>query len=225
MERGLAIDRLKSQVFRMDGGRDPHSLQTYEERDVMNELKGQGFGTMMDRAYSDPRGVSFRYNPDTGKNEMFVAGTRNYQDHTMNIVDGLYTGLNTARDIYGSEAVFGVKDDSLSHFFLERLDFRKLDFVRNKQSRSIEKIARDHNVDVIFGHSRGAAIISDVSSDFKRIGVDGAMIISSDTSIDNYHDTATFSNLGTGVFDEFLALRGESNHVANINTKFHNAWN
>lgn len=61
---------------------DHDSLNT-----LFNTINSESFKIFAHFAYKNPEGVAFRTNPDTGKKEMFVAGTRSSKDWSSNITE------------------------------------------------------------------------------------------------------------------------------------------
>jgi hypothetical protein len=78
----------------------------------------------------------------------------------------------------------------------------------------LDKAARKYKVDKVYGHSRGAALVSDMSYNGRKIALDGAMSISKKgTTMPNYRNKDFFSkrlskgykynyDIGSGSFHE-----------------------
>ena len=73
-------------------------------------------------------------------------------------------------------------------------------------SKRLSKIAKDNGVDVVVGHSRGAKLVSDMDGDFKKLGLDGAMMLARRGRKD-------MMNVSQGQpFDRLIAAGGKRNH-------------
>ncbi len=89
-------------------------------------------------------------------------------------------------------------------------------FYRKKAAEKYRKIAEANGVDVIYGHSRGGALIGDiVNPKIRKVGLDAAMIISKDKNITNYRNK--------GYFDRVIGLTGKNNKVIQ-SKRFHKVW-
>lgn len=88
---------------------------------------------------------------------------------------------------------------------------------RRKHISYLEKFAKNNDVKCVYGHSRGAALVSDMRvPGIKKVGLDGAMIIANNKKMTNYH---------TGdLFDRFLALGGKRNYKDNRLKGFHHVY-
>jgi len=129
---------------------DPNS---FADRLANSPYYQKGFG----EAYSSPSGYSIRKNPYTGEVEMFVRGTTFKRG-----------GAEWAQNLLESPvgAMVATPWHALSKYGRER------------HSNYLSKIARDKGVDVIYGHSRGAAIVVDMNvPGATKVGVDGAMML------------------------------------------------
>jgi len=82
----------------------------------------------------------------------------------------------------------------------------KLRFFQNRTAYNLDKIAKENDVTVVIGHSRGAALVSNMppGRGYERAGLDGAMIIAHDKDM---------LNLSQGQpFDKAIALGGRNTH-------------
>lgn len=171
-------------------------------------------------AYTSKKGYAIRVNPRTGQKEMFIAGTRSTGQHVLNVWDGI---------LYNTQAIFG---DELDHTWENetglpswtRPDITFFDPWRKYKTDQFEQIARREGVDVIYGHSRGGAIVADMDVDdhVVKIGLDSAMIIAEHKDMVNYNEWGTTPS---GVFDGFIGLTGKDNRTKNLGDEFHHAWN
>jgi hypothetical protein len=98
----------------------------------------------------------------------------------------------------------------------------RVDIPRKKRVAQYESIARAEGVDVIYGHSRAAALVSDMNvPGATKVGVDGAMLLAyQDKGMANFHEGGP-----TGVFDEIIAAGGKNNKRMNLGHKIHSVWN
>jgi len=92
---------------------------------------------------------------------------------------------------------------------------------RYKKTRYLERIAKQEGVDVIYGHSRGAAILADMElpSNTTKVGLDGAMSIAADKDMLNLQEHGF-----TGFFDKVIGASGENNVNFDLGPKLHSVW-
>lgn len=97
----------------------------------------------------------------------------------------------------------------------------RVDYPRQKQVAIYQEIANREGVDVVYGHSRAAALVSDMDiPGIKKVGVDGAMSLAyQDRDMVNYHEGGL-----TGAFDELIALGGKNNRRMNLGSHIHSIW-
>jgi len=89
-------------------------------------------------------------------------------------------------------------------------------FYRKRAAERYRKIANANQVDVIYGHSRGGALIGDiVDTKARKVGLDAAMVISSKKDTTNYRNK--------GYFDRAIGLTGKKNKVIK-SKRFHKVW-
>lgn len=137
-------------------------------------------------AYDAEEGYSIRTNPSTGKKEMFVAGTRELAQWALNIYDGL-----------------------LHQYGLGQIQI--LDPFKFKKQNELGQIATDNNVSVVFGHSRGGALVADMPlpTCTQRIGLDAAMMIAANKNIINLNEGGGYNPMGA--FDAYIGQSGLQN--------------
>lgn len=185
------------------------------------------------KAYDNEDGYYIQDNPVTGKREMYIAGTRNMDDWFHNVYDGGLAGADEIADhanIGGvlDAAGLGVVHKALPNFIgntrVPHPDFLKFDLKRRRQVKRFERIAHENGVEVVYGHSRGGALVSDMKGEFDKVGLDSAMVIASDTDMINYHQHGTLRH-PERVFDDILSLRGSDNVVVQDSHTFHQVWN
>jgi len=148
--------------------------------------KDTGFGTFMEDAYAADGKYAIRINPVTGKKEMMIAGTDSYGNWIQNVAEGL-KGTATEKA-------------SLHH--------------RENASEYYDEIAENAGVEVIYGHSRGAAHLTDMKYEATYVGIDGA------TSIG--HKRPDMVNvIGDQAFDKIIGF-GHKDTVKLKKRGFHN---
>ncbi len=150
--------------------------------DVLPTVRRYDFNKFAKQAYEAPRGYAIRENPHTGEREMFVAGTRTTGDWGGNLKESVRRKYET----------------------LLRLKSRPVGY-RSRYENHLADVARKAKVDVIYGHSRGAALVNDIPySGAKKIGLDGATIMSFQPySNDNYIQNQPFDKLIGGRYRVF----------------------
>lgn len=154
--------------------------------EYIQNINDPAFNDFASKAYSNPKGYSFRYNPRTNKNEMFVAGTR-----------------------IGSEWA-----NNAGEMFMRRPWVTPS---RRDQKKYLDKLAKKKQVDVVYGHSRGGAVVSDMEGDFDRVGLSAAMAIAKDKNMKNFHTGSRF--------DKMIGVRGRNNIRTNVAGKnVHRPW-
>ncbi|BBE21059.1 hypothetical protein [Chaetoceros debilis DNA virus 83] len=164
-----------------------HNLASLHDADWWADYfdHDQEFGAFMEDAYSSEGKYSIRVNPYTGKKEMMVAGTDSYGNWLQNVAEGTPSAW---------------KGVSLKK--------------REEASEYYDEIARQNNVDVIYGHSRGAAHLTDMQYEATYVGIDGA------TSIG--HKRPDMVNvIGDQFFDKVIG-RGHKDTVRLEGRGFHN---
>ena len=186
---------------------------------VKTTLGHPSFNQFANQAYTTERGYAIRVNPLTGQKEMFIAGTRNQQDWASNLLEISPHGTKLlGNHLY----TFGIdlEDQWTDHASPWR-----------KRAQSYyEQVALDEHVDIIYGHSRGGAIVADmqVSDDIQKVGLDAAMIIADNKDMINYYEAGEGSGRGwTWVksrFDAGIGLTGKNNKHLNLSKKFHHVW-
>ena len=141
---------------------------------------------------------------------MFVDGSRTLRDWKLNVWDVPVTYIQSKVQSKKSKfAKFDKKHDVIGY----------LDPWRRKKTRRLEKIAKKNHVNLIYGHSRGGAIVADmrVGPNVQKVGLDAAMVITPNKDMLNLHeDTA---------FDKIVGATGKYNHVFNNGPRFHQSWN
>lgn len=149
----------------------------YDESTALNYLHSGRIGSLAERAYASKNGYSISKNPQTGDVEMFVRGTATLGEWGQNFVESpFYRGK-------ARKASLGVRQE-----FADRLS----------------RIAEREGVTVVYGHSRGAAVLGDMRGNFLKIGLDGATILNTRAKNDDILNVRQKS-----VFDWVLARRSK----------------
>lgn len=212
---------------KIEGHNDSMSniVGSHDRDKLAAELSDPSFSDFVGRAYASDSGVSFRINPETGDKEMMIAGTRTMGQWGLNLLDSA---------LYGGEKILNkgiglLREDVMveTGVYLPeppKINFlHKLDFPRTRKQHYYERIARDNGVDVIYGHSRGGAMVADMDFDGTKVGLDAAMLISSDTDMLNIEEGGGYNPLG--LFDEAIGYTGEDNMHMDLSTwKPHQVW-
>lgn len=188
--------------------------------DIKDILGASDFADFAREAYSSGKGYSIRTNPLTGEKEMFVAGSRSVGDWILNVYDGA---------IYGAENVASSKADAFwDDSKLPKNKRPKLSWAdpfRKYGEWRLGRIARREGVDVVYGHSRGGALVADMNvGNAKKIGLDSAMWIATNKELDNYNQGGDMDHPFQQSFDAAIGLTGKKNHTLNLGDHFHHAW-
>lgn len=153
---------------------------------LSSTLRHPSFQVFASDAYAAPDGYSIRINPETGKREMFIAGTRSPEQWILNIYD-MYIHHRLA---------------PLAEYF---------DPFRYFKQRFYASIIDTEKIQIVYGHSRGGALVADMNitaSCVQRVGLDSAMVLAKNRNMLNIYEGGTGVN---GVFDEFIGIGGQRN--------------
>lgn len=143
-------------------------------------------------AYNAPGGYSIRTNPYTGHKELFIRGTVSMSDWIQNVADGSH--------LIGQEKVSAVSHDFTQQWVDE-----------------LEQVIADNGIEVVYGHSRGAAVMSAIKSpNVIKIGIDGATAIGEKGDYLNISQSLSPS----GLFDNLIGM-GHSNTIRLKSRGFH----
>lgn len=157
------------------------------EGNVVSRMSDTGFSSFVEESYSNPEGYAIRWNPRTHKKEMMIAGTRSGRDWLANLGDTLWERNN--------------------------LGFQRTPWME-RAMKKYEAIARREGVSVIYGHSRGGAIVADMKFKGDKVGLNAAMLMGHNKTMTNYR--------GGSMFDKVLATGGKKNIYKR--SKFHKVW-
>lgn len=166
-------------------------------------------------AYEDPEGYSIRVNPVNGETEMMVAGTRNFRDWTSNVYDTWAVN----QDVF-NKSLLRKAGYSKDHIF----KLEQMNVWRTSAQRKYERIAKENHVDVIYGHSRGGALVADMRIEgVEKVGLDAAMASARNKDMFNLNEGGTDQGI-TGLFDYAIGLTGTNNHSFNLGSAAHKVW-
>lgn len=212
--------------YQIGAGSEPGFWIDFIDRSNLSMFKSQ--------AYSNPDGLAVRVNPQTGLKELFVSGTRspiewiqNVQETGQHVFESVTPlldakgGADKARTVYTGETI-AAKSEALNpegFILMEMMDTEAStsEFIRDQYAAYIDELITELNIDVVYGHSRGAATISGLKSDVYKIGLDGAMFIAHpDSDILNISNESSFM-FG---FDEAL-VGGYKNNITLKKRAFH----
>lgn len=157
------------------------------------------------QSYKNPDGVYIRTNPETGYKEMFVRGTTFKHfgyEWFQNTTEGAMRLFEKAANFMNVNE-HNVK--SAEHL---------VNNIRDNYSDYVEHLAESNNVDVIYGHSRGGAVISKLDGEkYKLIGLDAATAI-------GYENSDLLNIRANQIFDKGIGL-GHKNEVVVKGVPFH----
>lgn len=208
----------------------PKTDSDYRDHKVIDaELKNPTFKDFVNRGYASEDGYAIRINPRTHQKEMFIAGTRHGSQWLLNVLDaGLYVGDKLLSKIANSTVEVGLAEMTGQHIPFDRFNIKllqHLDRPRHKKEKFFADIIEREGVDVVFGHSRGGAMVADldISQHIQKVGLDSAMMIASNTDMINYNEGGGYNPLG--LFDKIIGLTGGHNvHYDASPLSFHQAW-
>ena len=189
---------------------------------IKSNLGHPSFNEFANEAYAAERGYAIRTNPTTGQKEMFIAGTRTKEDWASNVIEmrpkgGSYYAKHMFKDLADSEEF----DDAYGHHASSW---------RDEAQAFYEQIAEEEGVEVIYGHSRGGAIVADMKmgDNVQKVGLDAAMVLADNKGMINYYeggDTHGGAWAWTkSRFDAGIGLSGKNNQHMNMSKKIHHSW-
>jgi len=196
---------------------------------IEHELGGTEFKKFVNEGYAAEDGYSIRINPNTGQKEMFIAGTRNAAQWGLNALDSV---------LYGADKVISAGVNATERAFMKEIFhkdvapvpvnlklFSRLDRPRENKTKFYEQIAKDEGVEVIYGHSRGGAMVADMNvPGVEKVGLDAAMLIARNTDELNINEGGGYNPLGA--FDALIGLTGQDNvHYDASGWSPHKVWN
>lgn len=179
-------------------------------------MKKSDMSSFLNQAYANDDGLAIRLNPVTGKKELFIAGTRTKMEWGQNVLEG---GSHAAHAIDKVYALLGKSEDAPSGPVTEafKLAGGFSEHQRENFAAYIDEIIELEQIEVVYGHSRGAATMSDLkSSGVHYVGIDGASFIGKEKDYVNLQNTA----LGGFGFDKLIGAGHKGN--IGIGGQFHN---
>lgn len=193
-------------------------------------------------AQDSPDGYAIRYNPHTGENEMFVAGSHSFgrhpyraaEDWGANFLDaGLYTAdkfMNVAIERFqDAKRMVGYRTKPRYWGYFGALGDPK----RTAHTQELADIANANDVRVVYGFSRGGAIAADMQLygyEGEVVGLSGAMSIAHNVNALNL--TEGPGNEGEddaahpfGFFDQVVGMTGRHNVHYDLSPNMpHQVW-
>jgi len=135
-------------------------------------VRSGGFSDFADDAYASKHGYAIRENPRTGEKEMFVRGTATLGEWAQNALEV---------PLLGKFSLGAAVSGDVSRY------------IRRQYSNFLSKKARQNGVTVIYGHSRGAAVVEDMHvPGATKLGLDGATVLNNRSTIRNYRQRQFF---------------------------------
>lgn len=207
------VDLNRAEIVGMNKKPDLYSM--------VDRLNDPTFNEFANVAYASKEGYAIRTNPTTGETEMFIAGTRNGYDWISNMLE-----VRPPKTKYFERNVFAhLADGEEAYIGHHATPWRK------EAQEHYALIAMENNVDIVYGHSRGGAIVADMElpDNVEKIGLDAAMVIADNKDMLNYYEAGPGQG-GKGLewiksrFDAGIGLSGKKNRHMNLSKKFHHSW-
>lgn len=156
------------------GTPDQNYWKSYIKKSELNDLWAA--------AYASPAGMAKRVNPVTGKKELFIAGTRSDVNWAQNIAETAYIKAGELGDAIEEHVPMADKNKAkLLKGFMQTVLYPG--GVSKQLSASeggeMNEMIQDEDIDVVYGHSRGASYFSFIDDDVVKVGLDGAEILTS----------------------------------------------
>ena len=189
-----------------------------DEEVTKSVIGASDFTQFAEDAYSSKDGYVIRRNPVTGDKEMFVAGTRNVAQWALNIWDIPITLIEHPSQVLGPEYRWVDHVNTALEKTTGVHLISWLDPWRRRKTKHLEQVAFENKVDVIYGHSRGGAIVADMETrdGVKKVGLDAAMLITKNKDLLNLNEAEWF--------DSMIGTTGQHNKTMNLGPRFHSAW-
>lgn len=180
------------------------AVATKDMKSVMCILAHPSFDEFTKVAYGSVDGFAIRVNPFTCQKEMMIAGTRDAAQWALNLTE-LVLSMDSSEQLFGPATSAALKEP------------------RERKTAFFESIANTEQVDVIYGHSRGGAIVADMNTTAFKVGLDAAMVIAENKDMINFNEGGTGS-LGSG-FDGLIGLTGKNNVSVDLSEdSMHKVW-
>lgn len=207
MSFGKQVRLAKAKSYNSKFKRDAESRSFYRSRsfpDLRRTVRKPSFGSFASKAYKAKDGYALRTNRKTGKKEMFVRGTtfkRGGVEWLQNVAE---SPLSSLGGLGGA-----ISGDVSRH-------------IRGKYSKFLSGVAKKEGVDVIYGHSRGAAVVEDMRvPGASKYGLDGATILNRRSTITNYRQRQFF-DAGIGLNNR--ATIKENRWTPIYKKRYHRVW-
>jgi hypothetical protein len=195
---------------------DEHNVST-----MSNILGKEDFSKFAEEAYANESGYAIRYNPYTGEKEMFVAGTRDLGQWALNAKEG----VDEQRYEMMDKKLAGMGLPPFMRKYVNKDPKNGLVYqqTRGAYEKELAEVAAREGVDIVYGHSRGAAFVSDAqfSSDTRVVSLDGAMMLAREKKTWNLNEGGTGF---TGNFDRMIGYSGEENQSLDLGSHIHHVW-
>lgn len=200
----LAKSNYKNKVTKNGRKRNRVTVRRRHSDSVLHFVSDKSFERFANAAYKSKRGYAVRKNPFTGEKEMFVRGTtlkRGGAEWFQNLAEapGLeHVGLG-----------FAITGDVSRH-------------IRGKYSKFLTSVAKRENVSVIYGHSRGGAVVNDMDvPGAEKVGLDAATILNPVSRIKNIRQD--------NMFDRVIGANSRKTVVVPLkgsifSKKYHRVW-
>ena len=216
---------------------------------MAQEFSTESFGAFADEAYASERGYAIRTNPDTGNKEMFVAGTRNGWDWASNAIEAtgashifnnpLHTGIRAgeAAYVYSTGKPIAPEYLGLAEKIADTIETPEGRIATPWRAHAQEfyaDVVVQEKVDVVYGHSRGGAIVADMllPAAVTKIGLDSAMIIADNKGMVNFYQGGRGFDPGHPIawfqsqVDMAVGSTGQNNiHLEVEGSHPHQLWN
>lgn len=177
-QKKLAKANYINKKFKNEGYNRSYNAGNSSVSSFKRTVNDKSFSDFADKAYKAKRGYAVRINPKTGEKEMFVRGTtfkRGGVEWAQNVLEtplSSMVGLGTT-----------IAGDISRH-------------IRGKYSKFLTDVAKREKVKVVYGHSRGAAVVNDMKiPGVRKYGLDGATILNRYPTITNYRQKQGFDAL------------------------------
>nr|BAP99815.1 hypothetical protein [Chaetoceros tenuissimus DNA virus type-II] len=154
-----------------------------DEKYFKSYMKESELSDLWAAAYASPAGMAKRVNPLTGKKELFIAGTRNDVNWAQNFAEMGHTKVTQFGDAIEEHVPMADKGKAkLLKGFMQTVFFpggisKQLSAAEGVE---INQMILDEDIDVVYGHSRGASYFSFIDDSVTKIGLDGAEVLTSD---------------------------------------------
>lgn len=197
---------------------DPEMANAINDRNekVLKEiLQRDDFDSFVNDAYKNPEGYTIRMNPVTGEKEMFIAGTRNMGDWGSNVIESV-NALILDNPILRHEYNEYVEENAYLPGALKERAFSRATGWRVRASRKYSEIAEREGVKVVYGHSRGGAIVADMDTKATKVGLDSATVIADNKDMLNIRERRWF--------DHIIGVGSKQSLVWDKGNTFHHVW-